>query len=61
MARTSSIAKTRRRPRFEVRRHNRCQLCGRPRGFLRKFAMCRICVRKLALQGLLPGVNKASW
>lgn len=61
MAKTSSIAKTRKKLKFAVRRHNRCGLCGRPRAFLRKFGSCRICVRKLALEGLLPGVVKASW
>jgi small subunit ribosomal protein S14 len=61
MARLSSIAKARRTPKFAVRAHNRCLICGRPRGFLRKFDMCRICFRKLALEGDLPGVAKASW
>ncbi len=48
-------------PKFEVRRHNRCRLCGRARAYLRKFALCRICFRTLALQGHLPGVKKSSW
>ncbi len=61
MAKTSSIAKAERKPKFKVRQHNRCKLCGRPRAYLRKFGCCRICVRKLALEGLLPGVVKASW
>ena len=46
---------------FAVRRRNRCRLCGRPRAFLRKFSLCRICFRKLALEGQLPGVKKSSW
>jgi small subunit ribosomal protein S14 len=46
---------------FGVRHRNRCQRCGRPRGFLRKFGLCRICFRNLALQGYLPGVTKSSW
>jgi small subunit ribosomal protein S14 len=46
---------------FPVRQYNRCPLCGRPRGFLRKFQMCRICFRTLALRGDIPGVVKASW
>ncbi len=46
---------------FEVRLRNRCKNCGRPRGYLRKFALCRICFRKLALAGEIPGVTKASW
>jgi small subunit ribosomal protein S14 len=50
-----------RKPKFGVRAYNRCPLCGRPRGFLRKFSMCRICFRNLALKGELPGVIKASW
>jgi len=46
---------------FQVRYRNRCPLCGRPRAYYRKFDMCRICFRKLALQGELPGVLKSSW
>lgn len=46
---------------YSVRQHNRCLKCGRPRGFLRKFQMCRICFRKLSLQGDIPGVIKSSW
>ena len=61
MATQAWMAKARRKPKFPVRQHNRCQLCGRPRGYLRKFRMCRICFRSLALEGQLPGVTKASW
>jgi small subunit ribosomal protein S14 len=61
MARTSHIAKAKKTPKFAVRQHNRCKRCGRPRGYLRKFEMCRLCVRQLALRGELPGVIKASW
>ncbi len=61
MAKKSMIAKQKRKPKFEVRGYNRCQRCGRPRAYLRKFGMCRICVRQLALRGELPGVRKASW
>ncbi|MBI4632210.1 MAG: type Z 30S ribosomal protein S14 [Chloroflexota bacterium] len=46
---------------YKVRVRNRCKLCGRPRGYMRKFALCRICFRERALQGLLPGVVKSSW
>jgi small subunit ribosomal protein S14 len=46
---------------FPTRLRNRCKSCGRPRGFLRKFSLCRICFRKFALQGEIPGVTKASW
>lgn len=61
MAKKSLIAKAKREPKFEVRRYNRCKLCGRPRAYLRKFGMCRLCFRKLAHQGIIPGVKKASW
>lgn len=61
MARKALIAKAKREPKYKVRRYNRCNLCGRPRGYLRKFGLCRICFRKLALSGKLPGVIKASW
>jgi small subunit ribosomal protein S14 len=61
MAKTSLIIKSRRTPKFQVRRHNRCRVCGRPRGYLRKFAMCRICFRENAHAGVVPGVTKASW
>ena len=46
---------------FKCRHRNRCFRCGRPRGYLRKFNLCRICFRKLALSGEIPGVIKASW
>ena len=55
------IAKMREKPKFKVRRRNRCNRCGRPRAFLRDFGMCRICFRELALRGQIPGVVKASW
>lgn len=61
MAKLSLIAKAQRTPKFSVRRYHRCRQCGRPRGYLRKFEMCRICFRKLALAGDVPGVIKASW
>ena len=61
MATQAWIAKTRKKLRFKVRQRNRCLRCGRPRGFLRKFKLCRICFRTLALEGMLPGVTKASW
>ena len=61
MATTAKIAKARKTPKFGVRVRNRCQRCGRPRGYMRKFGLCRICFRNLALQGYLPGVIKASW
>ncbi len=61
MAKKSMIAKARRAPRFQVRQHNRCAVCGRPRGYMRRFALCRICFRERALLGQLPGVTKSSW
>lgn len=48
-------------PKIAVRHRNRCKRCGRPRGYLRKFQLCRICFRQLALAGEIPGVTKASW
>jgi small subunit ribosomal protein S14 len=48
-------------PKFAVRLRNRCRLCGRARAYIRKFALCRICFRTLALQGHIPGVKKSSW
>ena len=50
-----------RKPKFKSRQHNRCQICGRPRAFLRKFGVCRLCFRGLALKGEIPGVVKSSW
>ena len=61
MAKKSMIIKAARTPKFSTRQYNRCQLCGRPRGYLRKFKMCRLCFRKYASEGLLPGVTKSSW
>lgn len=61
MAKKSLIEKSKRTPKFAVRQRNRCQLCGRPRGYLRLFKMCRLCFRAYALRGLLPGVKKTSW
>ncbi|MBI2890902.1 MAG: type Z 30S ribosomal protein S14 [Nitrospirae bacterium] len=53
--------KSKEKPKFKVRAYNRCPRCGRPRAFLRKFQMCRICFRDLASRGEIPGVVKASW
>lgn len=69
MATTAKIARderlaadrTAKTPKLRCRHRNRCFRCGRPRGFLRKFKLCRICFRKLALAGEIPGVIKASW
>ena len=62
MAKKSMIAKsTARRRKFTVQQHNRCRVCGRPRAYMRRFALCRICFRERALDGELPGVTKSSW
>ena len=61
MAKKCLIIKAKRKPKFSSRRYNRCNLCGRPRAFYRKFGICRVCFRNLALLGEIPGVRKASW
>ncbi|HSF79722.1 MAG TPA: type Z 30S ribosomal protein S14 [Anaerolineales bacterium] len=53
------IRETRRK--YDVRVRNRCKACGRPRGYIRRFGMCRICFREYALDGKIPGVVKSSW
>ncbi|MCS7221641.1 MAG: type Z 30S ribosomal protein S14 [Anaerolineae bacterium] len=60
MARKCLIIRETRR-KYPTRVRNRCQLCGRPRGYMRRFRLCRICFRREALEGRLPGVIKASW
>jgi len=61
MARKSLRIKAERKPKFSARGYTRCQVCGRPRAVYRKFQLCRICFRTLALEGKIPGVRKASW
>lgn len=61
MARKALRVKAMREPKFKVRKYNRCPLCGRARGYLRRFGMCRICFRERALRGEIVGVKKASW
>ena len=61
MAKTSLRVKATRKPKFKVRRYNRCWRCGRARAYLRQFNLCRICFRELALRGEIPGIVKASW
>jgi len=61
LAKKSLIAKSKRSKKFSVRHYNRCAVCGRPRGFYRRFNMCRICLRKYALVGVIPGMMKSSW
>jgi len=55
------IAKSKRKQKFKVREYHRCERCGRPRAYYRKFGLCRICLRDLANKGEIPGVIKASW
>lgn len=61
MAKLSLRVKAKKKPKYKTRKYNRCPLCGRSRGYLRDYDMCRICFRKLASQGLIPGVTKSSW
>lgn len=61
MARTALIAKAKKKPKFSTRKINRCWRCGRNRGYIRDFDLCRICFRELADNGDLPGIKKASW
>ncbi len=61
MSRTALEAKAAREPKFKVRKYNRCPVCGRARGYMRQFKMCRICFRKYASAGQIPGVRKSSW
>lgn len=61
MASKAKIIKAMSPAKFSTRRHSRCRLCGRPRAVYRKFGICRICFRKLADDGVIPGVKKSSW
>lgn len=61
MAKKALIMKAERPPKFSTRVVRRCKLCGRPRAYMRKFQICRLCFRYLAHRGLIPGVRKASW
>ncbi|OGD85467.1 30S ribosomal protein S14 [Candidatus Curtissbacteria bacterium RBG_13_35_7] len=61
MAKKGLVVKNNSKPKFTNRHRNRCKLCGRPRGYLRKFAICRICFRDLVHKGEIPGVKKSSW
>ena len=61
MARQALIAKAKKKPKFSTRIIRRCELCGRPRGFMRAFGLCRICFREEAEKGTIPGVRKSSW
>ena len=61
MARKALMVKAQKPPKFKVRKYNRCPLCGRPRGFIRKFGICRICFRSLSNRGEVTGVTKSGW
>ena len=61
MASIRMIAKAKKTPKYSSRRVNRCDLCGRGRAYYRKFRICRLCFRKLAHQGEIPGLRKSSW
>ncbi len=61
MAKKCLLEKQRKEPKFKVRKYSRCRRCGRPRAFMRRFGLCRICFRQMALAGDIPGVVKASW
>ncbi len=61
MARKGLVEKSKKEPKYSTRKVNRCRKCGRARGYMRKFGLCRICFRELASEGKIPGVKKASW
>lgn len=61
MAKVSDIVKFKRKQKYKVRARNRCNICGRARGYMRKFGLCRVCFRELASKGELPGVLKSTW
>jgi len=61
MARLALKLRCKREPKYRVRAYTRCELCGRSRAVYRKFKICRLCFRKLAHEGRIPGVRKASW
>ena len=61
MAKKSMIAKQKRAPKFSTQAYTRCNICGRPHSVYQDFGLCRICLRKMAHEGLIPGMRKASW
>jgi small subunit ribosomal protein S14 len=61
MAKLSKIVQSKQPPKYKVQQRNRCQLCGRPRAYMRKFGLCRICFREFAVTGVIPGIRKSSW
>ncbi|NLM16261.1 MAG: type Z 30S ribosomal protein S14 [Candidatus Riflebacteria bacterium] len=61
MARKALVEKWKKTPKFSTRAYNRCNICGRSKGYMRDFQLCRICFRELASTGRIPGVTKSSW
>jgi small subunit ribosomal protein S14 len=61
MAKACDIVKSKGMPKYKTRQRNRCAICGRPRAYMRKFGLCRICFREYALKGEIPGIRKSSW
>ncbi len=61
MAKKSTVARSNKKPKFSTRKVNRCFRCGRTRGFMGDFGVCRICFRELANEGMIPGIRKSSW
>ena len=61
MAKKSMIARQQKHQKFAVREYNRCQICGRPHAYIRKYGVCRVCFRNMASAGEIPGVKKSSW
>ncbi|HBL51823.1 MAG: 30S ribosomal protein S14 [Candidatus Blackburnbacteria bacterium RIFCSPHIGHO2_02_FULL_39_13] len=61
MATKSKIEREKKKLKFSTRHRNRCSICGRPRAYMRKFGLCRLCFREFASRGEIPGVRKASW
>lgn len=61
MARKALVVKAERKPKFSTRTIHRCKMCGRPRAYIRKFGLCRICFREFASKGEIPGITKSSW
>ncbi len=61
MAKKALVVKSERKPKYSTRKVSRCKACGRPRGYIRQFELCRICFREMANKGEIPGVTKSSW
>ena len=61
MARKALIEKSNKKPKYSTRKQTRCKICGRSKGYLKQFEMCRICFRERAQKGEVPGIRKASW